>query len=333
MFNKNLPVVKRRVRNGLYKAKEISKIGWVRLVALGLFLLLLSQKEFSFELQMGDARAAITTIDMTTRGGRMEQPLSLLTAEEEPIVEEASSAAAAEKVNQAPSSQPWWEQIRDEGVKLQPVAVQTAAEADELQALNLANAATAVSSALTEEQKQRAAKFSNLGFFLSPGYAERHKIAPEIVAYKKQVCLNYIAQYAKTAQEEARLFNIPASITLAQGLLESNAGASNLAKRDNNHFGIKCRKKCVGCRCANYTDDSRYDMFRIYDSAWESFRSHSKLLKGKRYAHLLKLDRSNYKDWAHGLKAAGYATDKRYAEKLIKIIEAFDLVRFDLEIQ
>ncbi|MCH2045181.1 MAG: glucosaminidase domain-containing protein, partial [Saprospiraceae bacterium] len=195
--------------------------------------------------------------------------------------------------------------------------------------LNLANAATAVGSALTPTQKTKAEQFSNLGFVMNPNYAKKHKIDPAIVEFKKQKCLHYIQQYLQTAKEEAEIYNIPVAITLAQGLLESNAGDSKLASRDNNHFGIKCKKKCIGCRCANYTDDSRYDMFRVFETSWFSFREHSKLLNGKRYKHLLELQRSDYKNWAYGLQAAGYATDPRYAKKLIQIIEIFKLDQYD----
>jgi flagellum-specific peptidoglycan hydrolase FlgJ len=138
---------------------------------------------------------------------------------------------------------------------------------------------------------------------------------------KLEVCKNYINKYLKTAKEEAEIFNIPVSITLAQGLLESNAGESKMSIKENNHFGIKCVNKCIGCRCANYTDDDKYDMFRIFDSPWYSFREHSILLNNSRYKHLTKLNRTDYKNWARGLKTAGYATDKNYADKLIKIIE------------
>ena len=99
---------------------------------------------------------------------------------------------------------------------------------------------------------------------------------------------------------------------------------------DNNHFGIKCKAECEGCRCANYTDDSKYDMFRVFDTPWYSFREHSKLLNGKRYKHLLQLPKADYVNWAHGLEAAGYATDKEYGEKLVKIIEALELYKLDI---
>lgn len=212
----------------------------------------------------------------------------------------------------------WWQQIRSE-------------KDDIRNELNLANAATAVGAALSPAEQKAAANYSNLGFVLNPNYAQKKGIDPKIVAYKLQKCQDYINLYTATAKEEAELFGIPIAITLAQGLLESNAGDSKLAKNDNNHFGIKCKSKCVGCRCANYTDDSRYDMFRVFDSPWYSFREHSNLLMGSRYKHLTQLPKSDYKNWAHGLEAAGYATDKQYAEKLIKIIENLNLQRFDVE--
>ena len=128
-----------------------------------------------------------------------------------------------------------------------------------------------------------------------------------------------------------RKYGIPASITLAQGLIESNAGESRLSKENNNHFGMKCfSKKCKKDHCSNFTDDSHKDFFRKYTTAWESYRAHSIMLGGDRYKHLKKLDKSDYKSWARGLKKAGYATDRRYAEKLIHIIEEMELYQYDL---
>lgn len=176
---------------------------------------------------------------------------------------------------------------------------------------------------------RKANTFSNLTFVLSPDYGERHNVDPAIVKEKIGNCKNYVKRYAKIALEEQKKFGIPASITLAQGLLESNAGDSRLSVESNNHFGIKCRRKCRGCTCRNYTDDDIYDMFRVFDTVWESYREHSKLLQGDRYKKLLRLDPTDYESWAHGLKKAGYATDKRYAYKLIKIIEELKLYRFD----
>ena len=210
----------------------------------------------------------------------------------------------------------WWNEVKEN----QPTIEEK---------MNLANPATAVGAALTEAQQKEAAKFSNLGFVLNPKLAKKLGVSDEVVAYKRQKCLDYIQTYLATAKEEMELFGIPVSITLAQGLVESNAGDSRLSKNENNHFGIKCKSKCLGCRCANYTDDDKYDMFRIFDSPWYSFREHSKLLTGNRYKHLLKLDVSDYKNWARGLQAAGYATNKKYASTLIDVIEKLELYKYD----
>lgn len=178
-------------------------------------------------------------------------------------------------------------------------------------------------------KSRKANDFYNITFVLNPDYGRRNNVDPRIVKEKLDNCKNYVKRYAKIAQKERELYGIPVSITLAQGLLESDAGGSRLSVESNNHFGIKCRSKCRGCTCRNYTDDSRYDMFRVFDSAWESYREHSKLLNGGRYKHLLDLAVTDYQGWAHGLKKAGYATDKRYAEKLIKIIEEMKLYKYD----
>lgn len=139
----------------------------------------------------------------------------------------------------------------------------------------------------------------------------------------------YVDRFLKTAQEEAELFNIPVSIKLAQGILESHSGRSQLAKRHNNHFG----KKWAGVgKYEVYKDDTPKDKFQVYTSAWWSYRDHSKLLAGKRYKHLLNLPRTDYKKWAHGLKKAGYATNPIYAQALIKLIDRHGLWVYDFNI-
>ncbi|MCK5825138.1 MAG: glucosaminidase domain-containing protein [Ichthyobacteriaceae bacterium] len=137
----------------------------------------------------------------------------------------------------------------------------------------------------------------------------------------------YIKRFKKVAMEEMKIYGIPASITLAQGMLESDNGKSRLAKKGNNHFGIKCAdwkgKKIY------HNDNRRGECFRSYPSAWGSFRDHSKFLKRKRYARLFKLKKTDYKGWAHGLRKAGYATDRKYPSKLIKLIKDNKLYVFD----
>jgi len=141
--------------------------------------------------------------------------------------------------------------------------------------------------------------------------------------------LKYIRKYAPIAVNEMHLSKIPASITLAQGVLESASGRSELASKSNNHFGIKCHTKWKGQR-VYHDDDERGECFRKYTYVETSYKDHSAFLtKRKRYAFLFNYNRKDYKKWARGLKKAGYATDKNYPKKLIKIIETYKLYEFD----
>ncbi|RZK41534.1 MAG: LysM peptidoglycan-binding domain-containing protein [Pedobacter sp.] len=140
--------------------------------------------------------------------------------------------------------------------------------------------------------------------------------------------LTYIDTFKEVAIEEMNAFGIPASITLAQGIIESGSGNSALAKYANNHFGIKCTSDWKGK--AYYKDDDRNnDCFRVYKDAKESFKDHSTFLKRKRYSFLFELDKNDYKNWAIGLKTAGYATNPKYPELLINIIEKYSLHQYD----
>ncbi|MFN0176211.1 MAG: glycoside hydrolase family 73 protein [Saprospiraceae bacterium] len=141
--------------------------------------------------------------------------------------------------------------------------------------------------------------------------------------------LDYIERFHKIAIGEMKQFGIPASISLAQGLIESRAGTSKLAKSNNNHFGMKCfSKNCRKGHCSNFTDDTHKDFFKKFPNPWESWRAHSQLLASGRYAKL-KRHGKDYRAWAYGLKSVGYATDRTYAEKLIGIIERYDLHKYD----
>jgi len=141
----------------------------------------------------------------------------------------------------------------------------------------------------------------------------------------------YIRSYAPIAMAEMKAHGIPASITLAQGLLESVAGTSKLATRTNNHFGMKCfKRKCKRGHCHNFEDDHHKDFFRNYENAEDSYRAHSDfLVNGARYKKLFKLSSSNFKGWAKGLQEAGYATDPKYSTKLISLIERYELSKYD----
>lgn len=139
----------------------------------------------------------------------------------------------------------------------------------------------------------------------------------------------YILAYYPVAVEQMHKYDVPASITLAQGLLESGAGTSTLATEANNHFGIKADNSWNG-KYTKSMDNGKMCKFRVYRSAAESYEDHSKFLRDKsRYASLFRLKKTDYKGWAKGLRKAGYAEDKKYPEKLISLIERYSLQDFD----
>lgn len=148
------------------------------------------------------------------------------------------------------------------------------------------------------------------------------------VPYNQRVS-NYINEYSGIAMEEMLQYGIPASITLAQGILESGAGAGELTLKANNHFGIKCHTGWQG-DTVYHDDDERGECFRKYSDPKYSYRDHSLFLTQRsRYQDLFKLRKNDYKGWAKGLRKAGYATDPRYPEKLIGIIERYNLDEYD----
>ena len=155
-----------------------------------------------------------------------------------------------------------------------------------------------------------------------PGYGQQRMTRQE-----------YIDKYKDAAIQYMKTHGIPASITLAQGCLESADGNSDLAVKANNHFGIKCHNDWKGPTYYKKGDDPGKSCYRKYRNASESFKDHSDFLRyGQRYAFLFDLEITDYKGWSHGLKKAGYATDPKYAQKLIKIIEDYRLYSFDREL-
>ena len=151
------------------------------------------------------------------------------------------------------------------------------------------------------------------------------KVTPEIVT-------KYIEDFKGIAKSNMKDYGIPASITLAQGILESGSGTGVLSVRANNHFGIKCHKEWEG-PSVRHDDDSAQECFRKYEHASESYRDHSMFLTTRsRYASLFELPKDDYKAWARGLKAAGYATDPKYPDKLISLIERYQLYQYDEEV-
>lgn len=148
--------------------------------------------------------------------------------------------------------------------------------------------------------------------------AKRYKIYDDYISLYKEIAIGHMKKY-----------KIPASITLAQGLVESGAGKSQLAKQSNNHFGIKCHKDWKGGK-VYHDDDLKNECFRKYKKVEDSYEDHAQFIVGKqRYAFLFSLEITDYRGWAKGLQKAGYATDKAYANKLIKIIEDYELYDYD----
>ncbi len=154
--------------------------------------------------------------------------------------------------------------------------------------------------------------------------------AIHLSAQQKETVLNYIYTYKEIAIQEMKRTGVPAAITLAQGIHESGAGNSDLALRSNNHFGIKCKSNWTGAK-VYHDDDARGECFRKYEAVSQSYIDHSDFLKnGQRYAFLFELDPEDYTTWAAGLKKAGYATNPKYAQVLIKLIEDYGLQHYTL---
>ena len=143
------------------------------------------------------------------------------------------------------------------------------------------------------------------------------------------VVVNYVAKFKNVAMDNMRTYGIPASIVLAQGILESGAGRGDLAVNANNHFGIKCHEDWTG-ETIKHDDDAAQECFRKYDNVSESFKDHSLFLTTRgRYSNLFTLPKGDYKGWARGLRTAGYATDPKYPNKLISYIERYKLNQYD----
>ena len=154
-------------------------------------------------------------------------------------------------------------------------------------------------------------------------------VATSTITTTKNTIEDYITLYAPLAVESMKNYGIPASIKLAQGILESGSGNGTLCRTANNHFGIECKEEWTGESVA-HTDDAPDECFRKYPSALDSYNDHSEFLANRSfYRNLFTLDKSDYKAWANGLKKAGYATDPRYPQKLISIIERYKLYEYD----
>lgn len=310
-MNRSIIQFKHNLNQNLFKANYFFRENWFKILLVLVFAFIITRKDLNFQFALNNSNTTAQELQHDGIITSLTQPTALVTGNRGTpnqdlgeIVMGESTNSLSEKKEQAKKTK-----SKDKSTAQPPKIV------DKKQSKNIA---------------EKAQSFSNLGFVLNPTYAKRHNVDPAIVAEKKRILDNYIKRFAPIAVQEMKEYGIPASITLAQGLLESNAGESRLAKDANNHFGIKCfSRSCEKGHCKNYTDDTHKDFFRIHTNVWESYRAHSLFLQRDRYKHLLKLKKTDYEAWAHGLKKAGYATDKRYAYKLIKIIETLKLHRFD----
>jgi len=171
----------------------------------------------------------------------------------------------------------------------------------------------------------------NLRFLLFPEMTKSAKLSESAINSLNNKCKAYARRFAPVAMAEMGRYGVPASITVAQAILHSNAGDDALSLKSNNHFGIQCfSKECPKGHCSHHGTEAHKSFYRNFNTAWESFRAHSLLMTGKKYQHLLKLEKTDYQAWAKGLQKAGYSKDSQYAAKLIRIIETMRLAELDV---
>lgn len=284
------------LRIGTYTVQELTKNHWYKVIMLLIVAYVFTQKNISFSVNTQDAGSASSDVALPPQGS----PHS------------ASIGSPKSLANSA---------------KLLKSTVETEEASVVGGLLELGSAAKSAKGAKSAPVGNT---MSNLAPVLNPNYIKKHHVSQEIVDEKMQVCADYIDKFSAAAVREMHAYGIPASVTLAQGLLESNAGGSLLARKANNHFGIKCfSKTCKRGHCMNASDDTHKDFFRMYPNAGDCYHAHSEFLQADRYKWLKKFAKNDYKNWAKGLKKSGYATAPHYAEALITIVETLDLQKFD----
>jgi len=182
----------------------------------------------------------------------------------------------------------------------------------------------------TMTNEEAVAGYPNIRFLLFPEMSNSTNLSESAINSLNNKCKAYARRFAPVAMAEMGRYGVPASITIAQAILHSNAGDEILATKNNNHFGIRCfSNECPKGHCSHYGSETHKSFYRNFNTAWESFRAHSLLLTSKKYKHLLKVDKNDYQAWAKGLQKAGYSKDAQYAAKLIRIIEAMQLSELD----
>jgi len=308
----NIQEIRAKIKQWITFTKQYIRIHWFRFVLVGIAMYLMVEKDISIQVNMQDK------IMVQSIGPMVEKPMM-------------TSNQVAEKIPLKVKQQDQTMQFSvidylSKSFSPTKPAPTTPTKPVSSQILN----PPVVPAAPLKPGPVVGNTYSNLAFAMDPTFAERKGVSPEVAKAKLDKCIAYVERFAPVAQSEMRKYGIPASIKLAQALLESNVGESRLSCQNHNHFGIKCfSKKCRRGHCSNFMDDTHKDFFRIFETDWESYRSHSLLLTGSRYRHLQKLGTKDYKGWANGLKAAGYATDPHYAQKLIKLIEGMKLYEYD----
>ncbi len=283
-------------RFGTYTVQELTNRHWYKVIMLLIVAYVFTQKNISFSVNTQDAGSASSDIAIPPQGS-------------------PASASIGSPKSLANS----------------PKLMQATAETDEASVVGgLLELGSAAKSSSKAKSAPVGNTMSNLAPVLNPNYIKKHNISKEVVAEKLQTCDDYVNKFSAAAVREMHVYGIPASVTLAQGLLESNAGESLLATKANNHFGIKCfSKTCKRGHCMNASDDTHKDFFRMYPNAGDCYHAHSEFLQADRYKWLKKYPKSDYKNWAKGLKKSGYATAPHYAEALITIVETLDLQKYD----
>ena len=206
-----------------------------------------------------------------------------------------------------------------------------------LMSCNVSKSAIVTSKATPPKSKKTLARTSKTKKVTQPVSRKTNETSEVIESTSRtyvtnDIISNYIAQYKDVAMGNMKSYGIPASIILAQGILESGAGNGDLALTANNHFGIKCHVDWIG-ETVRHDDDASQECFRKYKEPGESFKDHALFLTGRtRYASLFDLSKDDYQAWAKGLRKAGYATDPRYPEKLISYIQRYHLDQFDAQV-
>ncbi len=286
----------------LKKSKDWLRQNWFSLSLLAFVLFILTQKDITMEFTMRSNPNAIPAQSATTKD-----------TEKGKVVPAAAPLSKAESSTKAESTQQFgWgnlpDLIRNTGSKG-----------------NLADTKEKISN------QESVATHPNVRFLLFPEMTKSADLSESAINSLNNKCKAYARRFAPVAMAEMGRYGVPASITVAQAILHSNAGDDPLATTSNNHFGIQCfSKECPKGHCSHHGTEVHKSFYRNFNTAWESFRAHSLLLTGKKYQHLLKLDKNDYQAWAKGLQKAGYSKDPQYAAKLIRIIEAMQLAELDV---